>query len=235
LDSSAPAGSRPSRTAKSRRTARRSYSHECGTDGWILPPSITTLQSWMDSLGGGESMSSREGSLARISASPATRETDSPANGADSGPKWQGSFTRFDRATSSWRTLAQSFSGELEPFSGTWPPWGLMRNGACSVLAPSVAHIAESGCGLLPTPVETERKDSSGKAGALASIDRGGRLLRRLCVIGVSLGRIKPSETVRLRPSFVESMMGYPPGWTALEPLATASSPRLPLGSGTGF
>ena len=47
------------------------------------------------------------------------------------GEKWRGSFTRYDPDTSLWRTHQCSLLGDLEPFSETWPQWGLMRNGEC--------------------------------------------------------------------------------------------------------
>jgi len=50
---------------------------------------------------------------------------------AECGEKWQGSFTKYDPDTSLWRTHQCSLLGDLEPFSETWPQWGLMRNGEC--------------------------------------------------------------------------------------------------------
>ena len=50
---------------------------------------------------------------------------------AECGEKWRGSFTKYDPDTSLWRTHQCSLLGDLEPFSETWPKWGLMRNGEC--------------------------------------------------------------------------------------------------------
>ena len=47
------------------------------------------------------------------------------------GEKWRGSFTKYDPDSSLWRTHQCSLLGDLEPFSETWPQWGLMRNGEC--------------------------------------------------------------------------------------------------------
>ena len=47
------------------------------------------------------------------------------------GEKWRGSFTKYDPDSSMWRTHQCSLLGDLEPFSETWPQWGLMRNGEC--------------------------------------------------------------------------------------------------------
>ena len=50
---------------------------------------------------------------------------------AECGEKWRGSFTKYDPDSSMWRTHQCSLLGDLEPFSETWPQWGLMRNGEC--------------------------------------------------------------------------------------------------------
>jgi len=47
------------------------------------------------------------------------------------GEKWLGSFTKYDPATSSWKTAQCSLLGDLEQFLETWPRWGLMRDGEC--------------------------------------------------------------------------------------------------------
>ena len=50
---------------------------------------------------------------------------------AECGEKWLGSFVKYDPDLSLWRTHQCSLLGDLEPFSETWPQWGLMRNGEC--------------------------------------------------------------------------------------------------------
>ncbi len=47
------------------------------------------------------------------------------------GEKWRGSFTKYDLDSRSWKTHQCSLAGDLEPFSETWPQWGLMRDGEC--------------------------------------------------------------------------------------------------------
>jgi len=47
------------------------------------------------------------------------------------GEKWRGSFTKYDQDSRSWKTHQCSLAGDLEPFSETWPQWGLMRDGEC--------------------------------------------------------------------------------------------------------
>jgi hypothetical protein len=57
--------------------------------------------------------------------------SESMEKGRECGEKWRGSFVKYDLNSSLWRTHQCSLLGDLEPFSETWPQWGLMRNGEC--------------------------------------------------------------------------------------------------------
>lgn len=66
------------------------------------------------------------------------RTSQRPAEGLESteieaafGLRWPGSFARWHRPSSSWRTAQCSLLGDLEEFSETWPRWGSMRDGEC--------------------------------------------------------------------------------------------------------
>lgn len=77
-----------------------------------------------------------------------------------------------------------------------------MRNGECSRRAPSVRHTHGPGCSLLPTPTvhgNWNRKGASIKSGDGLATAIGGN----------------PN------PTFVEWLMAFPLGWTALAPLET--------------
>lgn len=56
------------------------------------------------------------------------------------------SLITYDLATSSWRTLQRSLSGDSIPFSGTWPRAGTMRSGTIYALPISVRRMAEREC-----------------------------------------------------------------------------------------
>lgn len=76
----------------------------------------------------------------------------SKAPDRDSGDIWRGSFARFDRDASTWRTPQSSLLGGSDEFSETWPRWGSMSNGV-SYLRPTPAlPICANGSGLWPTP-----------------------------------------------------------------------------------
>ena len=228
MASNVPAGSERSRTAKSTRTASKSSKPECETALWILPPSAPTLDGWMESLGPAESISSAEGSLARTSAQPEQRKENdlgSPENVVDCGPSCSGSFARYNLASSCWKTSQLSLRMGLETFSETWPAWGMTLNGECFQLADSVPHIAGNVCGLLPTPTASDA-NGSGRSHKRKGIERGWTNLKDYCSLVWKLAY--PPVLV------VEYMMGYPIGWTGLEPLETLSFPSWLNGSAGG-
>jgi hypothetical protein len=69
-------------------------------------------------------------------------------------------LAKYDPDSCSWKTAQCSLFGGLEPFSETWPRWGMMRGGVCWELA-MPAHLTKgSESGLRPTPVRRDYKDS---------------------------------------------------------------------------
>ena len=160
------------------------YSEDCCTGGEPLPPlkSKTThaefysngklTESYLDSLSGmmsapstasrgvARSMSSAEGSHAKTSVAPGKVKALLDLEAAY-GERWQESFAKLDRETSSWKTHQCSLFGGLESFSETWPRWGSMRDGVCSERVMPEHHISGivSGSGpntegLWPTPCQ---------------------------------------------------------------------------------
>jgi hypothetical protein len=84
------------------------------------------------------------------------KEMDLTENDQECGEKWRGSFAKWDQNTSMWRTHQCSFLGDLEPFSETFPQWGLMRNGELWEQKTLVQTIkgTESGLWLTPTVMD---------------------------------------------------------------------------------
>lgn len=103
---------------------------DLGLDGWI---------------------SSLAASPARTSAQP-EEAPELRESKAASGPRWPASFARYDPATASWKTPQCSLFGGWAEFSGTWPRWGSMRNGACLELPTWAPLTSASGSGFWPTP-----------------------------------------------------------------------------------
>jgi hypothetical protein len=78
------------------------------------------------------------------------------------GEKWLASFVKYDPDSSLWRTHQCSLLGDLEPFSETWPAWGLMRDGECweQRMLEQTIRGTESGLSeKLPTPQSTDYRD----------------------------------------------------------------------------
>jgi hypothetical protein len=58
----------------------------------------------------------------------------------------------FDQNTCSWRTLQQSFLTDSEPYSETWPRWGMTQDGAAYAHQMWERRITETGGSQWPTP-----------------------------------------------------------------------------------
>lgn len=130
---------------------------------------------------------------------------------ADSGSKWHGSFARYDRDTSFWKTPQRSLLGGLESYSETWPRWGLMRGGACWVQPTLVRRMIDKDCGWWPTPTCHNAKEGGYPA----------EHERNTPTLGARVGG-KPN------PMWVEWLMGFPQGWSDLSGLETPKCPVVP-------
>ena len=128
----------------------------------------------------------------------------STASGRDSGERWRELLVRYDRSTSSWRTHRCLFPEALPWFSVTLPRWGMMRDGVCLERLTLGLRTNERGSGLWPTPTAHNAKEGAYPA----------EFERRTLTLGAMIGG-KPN------PLWTEWLMGWPIGWTALEPLAT--------------
>ncbi len=109
----------------------------------------------------------RAGFRARIYPPPG-KGPESAASAADSGGSLPASLARFDRATSSWKTHQSSLLGGWEPFSETWPRWGMMRAGECWAQS-TLAHLTNgTGYGFganWPTPDARDAQPEGLEAG----------------------------------------------------------------------
>ena len=93
---------------------------------------------------------------------PLEKEQGLTENDLGCGEKWPGSFTKYDPDSSLWRTHQCSLLGDLEPFSETWPQWGLMRGGECWEQRTLEQSIRGTEFGLLeqtwPTPTASQAR-----------------------------------------------------------------------------
>jgi hypothetical protein len=153
------------------------------------------------------------------------------------GEKWRASFTKYDPDMRLWKTHQCSLLGDLEPYSETWPKWGLMRDGECweQRMLEQTIRGTESGL-LLPTP-DTVNRDNKKVLFDKNAPSQSGRSL-------ATYARTFPTPTAHnakeggfpsehnhntptlsaqaggsLSPTWVEWLMGWPLGWTDLKPL----------------
>lgn len=199
---------------------------------------------------------------ARISALPA-KALASTESEAAYGLKWHGSFARYDLDTFTWKTPQCSLLEGLDEFSETWPRWGSMRNGVSCLRPTPALRICESASGLWQTPVADDAVNrAKGKWNSRGEPKLSAQVLKWSTPrardvqpegLEVGLGRVEkystcslstavnadesPRTSGLLNPTWVEWLMGWPLGWTALEPLGTGKfqewlqqhSPSFPM------
>lgn len=125
------------------------------------------------------------------------------------------SFASFDRASLSWKTYQRSLQGEWGRFSGIWPLRGTLQNGNAYALPTSEHRISEIGCSFWPTPTATDAKASGSAHLTTESGRHTGTTLTDAAVRG---------KGGHLNPAWVETLMGFPMGWTDVSP--TDGPPR---------
>ena len=145
---------------------------------------------------------------------PLESEKELTAREVDYGKTWQGSLAKYDQDSHSWKTAQCSLFGGLETYSETWPRWGLMLNGECWAVMMLEATTNENESGLWPTP----RACNPGSR----PNGKGGRVLAEEVAIAEGMKkRGEPGSAAGLiSPEWVELLMGWPLGWTDLQPLA---------------
>lgn len=188
---------------------------------------------------------SQEASPASISASP-ERAQGSMESIADCGSRCSESLARYDRSTSSWRTPLCSLFGDYPEYSEALPKQGMTADGWLWELTDAELRRGEIGCGFLGSAEnEGERMKRYwrtpdtcvGGTCSLESLWRmaegdwkrpsGHRMQLRLldqvrCEGLYPEGAIRFSEKDKgnLNPDWVEWLMGFPAGWTDLEPMS---------------
>ncbi len=175
----------------------------------------TTSRPSTEIYGEGESMSSQVDFLAKTSPQPA-KVQESTGQGRECGFTWQGSFARWDRDSSSWKTPQCSLLEGLDVFSETWPRWGIMHDGECSELTISVALTSENGSGSWPTPTKSDAKRCRD-----LKIESLGK---RAMIPGAHWNlaeHVAAEYEGYLTPQFAAWLMGWPLEWTNLNQLET--------------
>jgi hypothetical protein len=172
-------------------------------------------------------------------------------------------FAVLDRG-GSWRKTSRDSSqvnldGSLDEFCETWPRAGMTRNGIVFQRSPSVPLTVGTEFGSWPTPrnctamaaaftentvlakfpnLETvvARRELWKSPAAADTRDRGNMsnpAIQRRALLGKQI-MLSMQAGGALNPPWVEWLMGYPLGWTALEDSAMPLSRRSRNGSRTG-
>ena len=129
------------------------------------------------------------------SAEKTTQKTD--------GLQHEKSFAKYDQTSASWKTCLGLFPLDTsEKFSGTWPKWGSMRNGELFQQPQPAQTMFVRGSGYLPTPTAHNAKEGAYPA----------EYARNTPTLAAVLGG-------KINPHRQEWMMGFPIGWTGLQPV----------------
>lgn len=165
-----------------------------------------------DARGAAALASYRRAFLAKTLALPALA-TDSTASAADYGMNAGAFLAKWSPSSRCWKTAQHSLLADLEQSLEIWPRWGSMRNGECWERTAPAWTIAATECGLLPTPLAT---DYVGGTTAPRKDNGKLRLDQWRHFVKIKYGLTYP------HPTHSEIRMGWPEGWSAPEPLATA-------------
>lgn len=120
------------------------------------------------------------------------------------------SLAWFDRDTCSWKTYQQSFLTDSEPYSQTWPRWGMTLGGAAYAHPMSERRISAIDGGYLPTMLVSTgtkwwaRDDYHSNLKELASLERFSHL-----------------DGQYLSLEWAAWMMGFPIAWASSKATAT--------------
>lgn len=190
----------------------------------VQPSNTEELRTWLQQ-------------VSPASPSPLQGNDSEPTTSATCGQQQLIPFALYDHDMRSWKTCQLSLiPGISEPFSGIWPKAGLMFAGGCYRQRNWERRINEIGFGLWPTPRAREagdyqysRGDHSKKVLTLTGAVKMWPTPRASDATG---GYCHHPENVRpggpalkeiihgqLNPTWVEWLMGWPLGWTDLQPL----------------
>lgn len=175
---------------------------------------------------------------APISPQQTQKEPGFKAPAPVSGGRWRELSVKYDPNTSSWKTHRCLFVVALPWSSVTLPRSGMMLGGVCWELITSEHPTSGTASGSwLPTPTATpygsNRGGGHGRTGkirySLSSMARH-NLWPTPTTNGLDGGsghrrhpNFQPAGT--LHPAFLEWLMGWPIGWTGIEPLAMDKFP----------
>ena len=124
------------------------------------------------------------------------------------------SLVKFDLSSPSLKTVHCSLEGASNTCFLIWPRWGMMRDGECWEQMQLEPTIRDTESSLWhPTPTKGDSKGCTNR-----SAQRIGAHYLKDWI----LRRFPSDLTTYPHPGFLEQAMGWPSGWTRLQPLGTA-------------
>ena len=145
---------------------------------------------------------------------PQAEVPESRASGPVCGEKWRELSVRFDRVTSGWKTHQCLWVEDLPWSSVTLPRWGMMRDGVLLERTTQEPVTSGTESGFWPTPCASDNKDRGNLSDP--AIQRRMELGKQ---INLSMEVKKWPGGGTLNPNWVEWLMGWPLGWTSMEPM----------------
>ena len=138
-------------------------------------------------------------------------------NEAVCGGKWPESSVRYDPSSCLWKTAHCLWDEDLPWSSVTLPRWGMTRSGSVFQHPTAVRPISGTASGFWPTPTATDWKGSP----SLRVVNQRSEGSSRGVRLPEHLSKLDQVEVGgNLNPTWSEWLMGWPPGWTDLGPLA---------------
>jgi hypothetical protein len=201
----------PSVPSNTTPTPQAFLSRDKTTDAWNRFPSGMTCEPLTESRGEALLKWYRAGFLAPTSVLRGKARA-STAKKAASGPKWPESLARWDRDTCSWKTAQRLLFADSVECLETFPRWGLMRAGELLAQTPVDFNITEPDSGWLPTPTATDGKGGTTTIRKDTGKQRTDQLRH---YVKIRFGVTYPN------PNWLDKVMGFPTGWTALDALET--------------
>ncbi len=119
-------------------------------------------------------------------------------------------FAKYNQSSACWKTFLALFPTDTShTYSGTWPKWGSMRNGAVYRQEAWEPAIFVNAGGYLPTPAASDNKDRG---------NLNNPSIQRRIKIGKQVG-LSMLFAKQPCPTCVENIMVWPMGWSNVQPL----------------
>jgi len=216
------------------------YSHGKPTEHSRISRFGMTCEPLMENLGEGLLTWYRAGFPARTSALQ-EKAQDLTESDQDCGEKWRGWLAKLCPNGSGWKTAQRSLLGDLEESSAILPRSGMTRGGLLWELPTLERHTSENGYGfLLPTPTASPMGSNTHMRSKGLTTNQVYRMWPTPTAHNAKETNA-PSESARntptlsaqaggpLNPDWIEWLMGWPIGHTALKPSETAKSRNAEL------